>query len=136
MNGVLEPPTPPTPGPGALPSSLKADIVDIVSDVLQWRLTEARWKQVEQLVNALHEALQTASLEAVEKATADLELASPLRIIPIGTPPLEPPESQLRGIVVRIVHDLGEGSRPSLKDGQVDDRQDNDPGTGHGAASC
>lgn len=130
MNGVLEPPSQPTPGPGALPSSLRSDVLDVVSDALQWRLTEARWKEVEQLLNALHEALQAGDPEAVDAVTADLELASPLRIIPIGTPPLEPPGPQLRSIVVRIVHHLGEGSHPA----NLKDAQDKDIGTDNGGA--
>jgi hypothetical protein len=117
-----------------LSNDLKSDVVDIVSDALRWRLTEGRWRQVEQLVGAMRMALQAGDPQAVEAAVIDLELAAPLRIIPIGTTPVGPPAPRLRRLAMQIVHDLGEGLWPDEpQEGPGDDHHD-ETGTGHGTS--
>jgi hypothetical protein len=124
---------PPSAGSRSLPDDLRSDVLDIVSDAVQWRLPEARWAEIEELVQALHEALQTSDLQAVGQALGALELAAPLRITPIGGEPTRPAPLRLRNLAQQVVHDLGEGLEPDsgheLGDGQ---REENGSGDGAG----
>lgn len=117
-----------------MPRELKSDVADIVSDAVRWRLTDARWAQVEQLLGALHMALQSGDLQTVEAAVIDLELAAPLRIIPIGVNPPGPPTPQLRRLAMQIVHDLGEDFWPDEAPEAPGEDHHNETGTGHGTS--
>jgi CATRA-associated small protein len=124
----------PSAGAGALPRDLKSDVVDIVSDALRWRLTDARWAQVEQLLDALRMALQSGDPHTVEAAVIDLELVAPLRIIPIGVNPIGPPAPQLRRLAIQIVHDLGEDLWPDEPPDMPEEDRHDETGTGHGTS--
>jgi CATRA-Associated Small Protein len=83
----------------------KADALDVLSDALQWQLSEARWRAIEQILTTMNTALETGDMAALAAATADLELAGPLRIIPIGPPPVGPTR-EARYLLNKLVHTL------------------------------
>ncbi|HUY46730.1 MAG TPA: CATRA system-associated protein [Streptosporangiaceae bacterium] len=86
---------------------VRAEALDVVSDALQWRLAEARWQAIEQVLSAMDAALEADNLDALAAATADLELAGPLRITRIGATPVVPPAPPVRDRLNQLVHSLG-----------------------------
>jgi hypothetical protein len=118
------PARPPAGGP-AVPEDLRSDVVDILSDAVQWRLPAARWDGVEKLVQALHDAVKAGDPEKLEAALGDLELAAPLRITPIGGEQTTQATSKVRNLAGRVVHDLGEGIGSETR-GPGGDRRDED----------
>lgn len=109
----------------AISDDLRSDVLDIVSDAIQWRLPEARWAGIEDQVQAVHDALQADDLVALEVSLGDLELSAPLRITPIGGVPTVPATPRLRNLAERVVHDLGEGLGPDARR-SADDQHDKD----------
>jgi hypothetical protein len=88
-------------------TEVRASALDVVSDALEWRLADARWLAIEQILGAMAVALQDSDLETLAVATADLELAGPLRITRIGTIPVVPPPPPVRDRLNQLVHSLG-----------------------------
>jgi hypothetical protein len=86
---------------------VRAEALDVVSDALQWRLADARWIGIERVLAAMDTAIAANDVAALATATADLELAGPVRIIRIGTVPVGPPPSAIRDRLNRLVHSLG-----------------------------
>lgn len=107
------------------PADLRSDVLDILSDTVQWRLPAARWEGVEKLVQALHDAARQGDLAKLEATLGDLELAAPLRITPIGGEQTVQATSKLRNLADRVVHDLGQGIGSEIR-GLGDDRRDED----------
>jgi hypothetical protein len=85
----------------------RAEALDVVSDALEWRLTEARWLAIEPVLIAMDAALAAGDLQALEAASADLGLAGPLRITRIGATPVVPPVPPVRDLLNRLVFSLG-----------------------------
>ncbi len=104
---------------------LRAEALDVISDVLQWRLAYASWEAIEQVLAALDAALAAGDLDALAAAIADLELAGPLRITRIGATPAVPAPPPVRDVLNRLVFSLGGGSPASQQD-PGDARADND----------
>jgi hypothetical protein len=90
----------------------RAEALDVVSDALQWRLTEARWLAIEPVLLAMDAALAAGDLQALEVATADLGLAGPLRITRIGATPVVSPVPPIRDLLNRLVYSLGGTAAP------------------------
>jgi hypothetical protein len=88
-------------------ADVRAEALDVVLDALQWRLAEARWQAIEQMLIAMEAALEAGAVEDLAAATADLELAGPLRITRIGSTPLIPPGPPIRDLLNRMVYSLG-----------------------------
>ena len=88
-------------------ADVRTEALDVVSDALQWQLADARWQAIEQMLAAMAAALEVDDLEALAAATADLELAGPLRITRIGATPIVPPPPPIRDRLNRLVHSLG-----------------------------
>jgi hypothetical protein len=86
---------------------VRAEALDVISDALQWRLADARWQAIEQVLVVMEAALTTGDVAVLEAATADLELAGPLRITRIGTPPVVPPPPPIRDRLNQLVYSLG-----------------------------
>jgi hypothetical protein len=104
---------------------VRAEALDVVSDALLWRMTEARWQAIEQVLVAMDAALTAGDLDALALATADLELAGPLRITRIGATPVVPPAPPVRDRLNRLVHSLG-GTRAMRRNGTEDAETDDD----------
>ncbi len=94
------------------------EALEVLLDVLEWRLTEARWQLIDQSLIAMDAALKAGDPAALATAIADLEIAGPVRIIKIGDPQGEPPPP-VRDRLNRLVHSLGaarDPQRPQNKD--------------------
>lgn len=85
----------------------RTEALDVISDALQWRLADARWAAIEEVLAAMDAALSANDTEALAAATADLELAGPVRITRIGAVPVVPPPPAIRDRLNRLVHSLG-----------------------------
>jgi hypothetical protein len=84
----------------------KLAALDVLTDVLQWRLSEARWTRVTEIVQSIDKALSAGDLTALVAATIDLELAGPVRIIRVGATPQVPASPPVRERVNRLVYSL------------------------------
>jgi hypothetical protein len=85
----------------------RAEALDVLSDVRQWQLAGPRWQAIEQILDAMAAALEAGDVEALTAATADLELAGPLRIVRIAATPVTPPPVPIRDRLNRLVFVLG-----------------------------
>jgi hypothetical protein len=88
---------------------IRAEALDVLKDALQWQLTETRWPAIEQVLAAMHAAVTDRDPDALMAATADLELAGPLRTraTRIGAPPLLPAPPKVLERLNRLVFTLG-----------------------------
>jgi hypothetical protein len=86
---------------------VRADALDVISDVLSWRLADTRWAAIEQVLAAMDAALTAGDVPTLALATTDLELAGPVRITRIGAPPVVPPPPAVRDRLNRLVYSLG-----------------------------
>jgi CATRA-Associated Small Protein len=84
----------------------KLAALDVLTDVLQWRLPQARWTRVTEIVQSIDKALSAGDPIALEAATVDLELAGPVRITRVGATPQVPAPQPVRERVNRLVHSL------------------------------
>jgi nucleoside phosphorylase len=82
------------------------DALDVLGDLPEWRLTAVGWAAVMAIVERLAAAVETLNIAAIRAATADLELASPLRLTQLGPSLVAPPPRRLRLIRNRLVHVL------------------------------
>jgi hypothetical protein len=92
-------------GPGIDPEA-RTDALDVVHDVLAWRLVDERWQRVAQSLDAMATAVAAQDTAGVESATAELELASPVRVTRIGATSVNPPPEIVRDRVNHLVHSL------------------------------
>jgi hypothetical protein len=84
---------------------VQAEALDVLSDALLWQLAEPRWGEIEQVLAAMAAALESGDMDAFATATADLELAGPFRITPIGT--ATGPTPAIRDLLNQLVHSVG-----------------------------
>lgn len=96
-------------------SELHAEALEILGHLLTWHLPPERWTQAEQVIDEVATAMASADLAAFDRATADLELLGPVRIVRIGESPgnqLTAPPDPLRDRVNRLIHALSQPTRP------------------------
>lgn len=93
----------------------------VLTDVLGWRTTGQRWSRIADLVAAVERAFAAADLAALDEATANLELAVPVRNNRIERSPEERRgiDDDLRERVNRLQHSLGAADKED-----PDDRSD------------
>jgi hypothetical protein len=84
---------------------LHGEALDVLSDAQLWQLAEARWETIEQVLATMEAALASGDIDALAEATAALELAGPLRILPIG--PAVGPTPVAGDLLNRLVYSLG-----------------------------
>jgi hypothetical protein len=106
---------------------VRAEALDVVFDALHWRLADARWQTIEQVLIAMDAALAAGDLDALAAASADLELAGPLRITRIGATPVVPPAPPVRDLLNRLVYSLG--GIPAAPQHEPEDAGADDDGT-------
>jgi hypothetical protein len=85
----------------------ESEALEILHDILAWRLTPGRWQLVGQIISSMATARAQGDLEDLRRATIDLELVSPVRVIKLGEEQAPPPEP-LREQVNHLIHSLGE----------------------------
>lgn len=84
----------------------KLAVLDVLTDVLQWRLPKAHWTRVTEIVQSIDRALSVDDLVALEAATSDLKFAGPIRITRIGAPPQVPAPRRVRDRINSVVDSL------------------------------
>jgi hypothetical protein len=89
------------------------DALDVLSDLSEWRLSEARWEEVERVVATMQAALAAGDSAMLGEATADLELLSPIRITRVGATPTVPAPERVRERRNQLEQTLVIGRRPS-----------------------
>ena len=97
----------------------REEALEVLVDACQWRLTEKHWQSIDQTLTAMDAALKARDAAALATATADLEIAGPVRITKIGDPPVEPP-APVRDRMNRLVHSLGATQAPQVKNPVAD----------------
>jgi hypothetical protein len=90
--------------PGRI-DEIRSEAVAALSDASSWKLADERWQEIYRVLAAMAAALESGDPGALEAATARLELAGPLRIIPIG--PAPGPTPPVRDLLNELVHALG-----------------------------
>lgn len=73
-------------------AEIRAEALDALSDAFRWKLAEERWQEIHGVLARMASALESGDVAALAEATAHLELAGPLRIVPIGAAAGPPPE--------------------------------------------
>ncbi|MFM9700228.1 CATRA system-associated protein [Streptomyces europaeiscabiei] len=84
----------------------RTDVLDVLGDLLEWRLSPQRWDRVQALVDALADALTAGDGDGVRDVTAELELSGPVRITRIGADPVIPAPLHTRDQANHLVHAL------------------------------
>jgi hypothetical protein len=90
----------------------RKDALDVLRDALVWRLTGARWRAVEQVLEALAGALATDESAAFRAAVCDLELGGPVRAVRVEDASTLPAPQGVRERINELIHTL-DGSRPT-----------------------
>jgi hypothetical protein len=73
------------------PEQIREDALTIVRNALKWEVPPQRWTEIAAVLADLEAALDAGDLDAVAKATIQLELAAPVRITKIKAPVQPPP---------------------------------------------
>lgn len=85
----------------------ESEALEILHDLRDWHLTPGRWELVKEIIASMTAAIARGDVAALQRATTDLELVSPVRIIKMGEPPQGPPPEQVREQVNHLIHSLG-----------------------------
>lgn len=96
---------------------LREGAVDVLRDVLVWRLAGGQWRAVTQAVDSLAAALAAGDASSFQEALYDLELAGPVRARRIEDAETLPASELVRERVNELIHTL---------DGRPADPQDTD----------
>ena len=94
---------------------LRADALDVLQDLSQWRMTEPRWATVRSALHAMRAAYDAGDVEALRSAVYDLELAGPVRANSIGGAEIGGPPEPVYDVSNGLVHDLS-GTPPPPED--------------------
>ncbi|CAM4438738.1 CATRA system-associated protein [Nocardia ninae] len=97
----------PTPGVPPLDDETRDDLLDVLSDLAEWRLPPPRWEHVAQAVDALVEPLMNGDALAVRAAIDEVELMGPVRATRIGAGDRSSAPSRVMDRVNTLVHTLG-----------------------------
>lgn len=100
----------------------RADALDILGDVLVWRLAPSRWDQVLAVIGTLAAAVSAGDPAAFRQAGADLELLAPPRITRIGGTSKVPPPEDVRDRTNQLIHTLETGASKTGRPADEDER--------------
>jgi hypothetical protein len=111
---------------------IRSEALFALSDVVSWKLADQRWREVYRVLATMAAALESGDVDGLETATVHLELAGPLRIIPIG-PALGPPP-EVRDLLNKLVHALGgvTAVQPPQEPGDAPETGASDAGSSRG----
>lgn len=94
------------------------EALELVSDVLLWKLQESRWEQVLAAIAEVAEAVEAGSLDVLWRGIADLELCSPLRVSTgLGDTPRLPATRPIRVRAAKLTGKLRSQGHPRADDG-------------------
>jgi hypothetical protein len=113
-------------GTGTAAAEVRAEALDLLQDALEWQLAEGRWQAIEHTLIAMDAALAANDLAALTAATADLELAGPLRITRIGATPMVPAAPPIRDRLNHLVYVLG-GKQETREEPDTAEKADDHP---------
>jgi len=82
---------------------IRSEALEVLSDAFSWRLADERWRQIARILATMADATESGDVAGLAATTARLELAGPLRIIPIDAAEPPPP---VRDLLNRLVHAL------------------------------
>jgi len=100
----------------------RSEALVVVRSALQWELTDARWLKIQQVLDEMKAALESADAIALETAASEVALAGPVRVTRIGGTPPVPAPAPVRARVNHLMHEL-EGTRAHQDDsGQTGER--------------
>jgi hypothetical protein len=100
----------------SLDDELRTDALDVLRNVLKWRLAGRRWDAVEEAVAAMASALACRDLRAFRAAVYDLELSGPTRAVPFPNDPgVEPPPPVIEE-VNELIYTLDGRQAPSKEE--------------------
>jgi hypothetical protein len=99
--------------PSTLDAALRAEALDVLHDVVQWRLTEPRWATVRTALDAMRAAFDAGDVEALRAAVHALELAGPVRANSLNGPPVEGVAQPVYDVANGLVHDLSGDETPA-----------------------
>ena len=100
-----------------LDATLRADALDVLQDVLQWRLTATRWATVRVALDAMRAAYDAGDVDALREAVYDLELAGPVRANSLAGEEVGEPPAPVYDVANRLQHDLSGEGPPPTEDG-------------------
>lgn len=81
---------------------------EVLSDALEWKLTDSRWNSADKILGRMILALDTDDVAAFRRAEIDFEEASPNRVVPMkGGPPEIPAPERIRLRINHLIHRLG-----------------------------
>ncbi|WP_432830992.1 CATRA conflict system CASPASE/TPR repeat-associated protein [Dactylosporangium sp. CA-092794] len=83
------------------------DALAVLGDVPQWRMPAGRWPAIAAIIERMGRAVDERDPAALAEATAELELASPLRYTLLGSTPLVPPPPPVYLLRNHLVQALG-----------------------------
>jgi len=129
LKNMVSPDEPPRSRDSGDAFELRAEALDVASDALLWRMTDARWQAIEQVLLAMNAALEASDLDALAAATTKLELAGPLRITRIGGTPVVPPPPPIHYHLNQLVHSLG--GTAAAQPNEAEDARTDDDGASH-----
>ena len=96
-----------------LDANLRSDALDVLKDVVQWRLTATRWATVRGALDAMRAAYGAGDADALREAVYDLELAGPVRANSLAGEEIGEPPAPVYDVANSLRHDLsGEGAPP------------------------
>ena len=91
------------------------DALDLLGEVLVWRLAVDRWRAVDQALRDLMAAAAADEPDAFREVLHDLELAGPTRAVRIEDAEKLPAPQPVRERINQLVHTL-ESSGPATED--------------------
>lgn len=99
-----------------LDANLRADALDVLQDVVQWRLTAKRWATVRGALDAIRAAYDAGDVDALREAVYDLELAGPVRANSLVGEEIGEPPAPVYDVTNSLQHDLSREGAPPPED--------------------
>ncbi|MEV6644255.1 CATRA system-associated protein [Amycolatopsis sp. NPDC051371] len=83
-----------------------AEALDLLEELDEWLLPQARWIDVGDLIVTLSTAVEGGDIAGIRNATGGLRQISPVRVKRLGEEPTEPPPPPVRDRLNILVHRL------------------------------
>ncbi|MFC5824737.1 CATRA system-associated protein [Nonomuraea insulae] len=97
----------PAPESQSTETEIISDARAVLRDMLEWKLTPARWEQLSETIDIAVTAEKSGDLEALQRVTIELELAGPVRVTRLGARPTVAAPPRVRERVNLLVYELG-----------------------------